>query len=799
MRELRVAVRSLVRQPGMAALAVVALGLGIGLTTTMFSIVNGAVLRGLPFPESDRILHMAPFDIAEQDDLDSNVHTFAEFRNRQQSFDQLAAFQFQSANVVGPSGVPARYDGARLTANTFRLLRIAPALGRDFRDDDSAPGAAPVVMIGDKVWQEQFDGSPDAIGQVLRVNGMPMTIVGVMPPKFRFPNAHDIWPALIVDPDGTKFGDGPGLETIGRLRPGVSPDEAGAEMAVIWRQLEQAYPDRYPGGETVEVKTYIEEFIGGQTVAMLLTMLTAVFGVLVIACVNVANLVLARAAARTREVALRTAIGATRWQVVRQMMLEVLVLAATGAAAGLGLAQLGIMLFNRAIVDTNPPFWIDIRIDGRVLGFVTLAAVVAAFVSGLVPALRASRANLASVMNDEGRTTGLRMGRFSRVLVVAELAVSFGLLVMAGLVVQSLSNIARADFGFAAHDVFSARLSLPAADYPDEQRRRQFQDAVLTRLRQLPGVQRVAFGTGVPLRGPYFAIRLPDRQYPSDRDYHDVHGLVVSPEYFRVLRVALIEGREFDARDRDDDAPTVIVNQAFGRKYYPEGALGRRLAVATGAHQEWREIVGVVPDLGMGETPGDSVREAIYLPIGQMPSAIFSVFAHASGAPLNLSAPARDAIRELDVNLPLFNINTVQQEFEQSTWPFRVFGTLFMAFGVAALFLATVGLYGVMAFSVSRRTQEIGVRMAMGAGARDVLFMVMQQGLWQVGAGMLLGAGLGMALGSAATLLLFRVSPFDPLIMAAIAGVLGATALLACLVPARRAAGVDPMVALRHQ
>jgi predicted permease len=799
MRELRIAVRSLSRQPGMAALAVVALGLGIGLTTTMFSIVNGAVLRGLPFPESDRILHLAPFNIAEQDDLDTNPHTFAELRDRQQSFEQLAAFQFQSANVVGPSGVPARYEGARVTANTFRLLRVDPIFGRDFRDEDSAPGAAAVVMIGDKVWQEQFDRAPDAIGQVLRVNGTAMTIVGVMPAAFRFPSAHDIWPALIVDPAGTRFGEGPGLETLGRLRPGLSMDEAGAEMAVIWRRLEQAYPDRYPGGETVEVKTYIEEFIGAQTVGMLLTMMTAVFGVLVIACVNVANLVLARAAARTREVALRTAIGATRWQVMRQLLLEVLVLAGAGAAVGLGLAQLGILLFNRAIVDTQPPFWIDIRIDGMVLLFVTAAALVAALVSGIVPAFRSSRSDLATSLNDEGRTTGLRLGRFSRTLVVAELAVSFGLLVMAGLVVQSLSNIGRADFGFAMADVFAARLSLPAADYPDEERRRQFLDAALDRLRQLPGVQAVAFGSGVPLRGPHYAVKLPDRAYASDRDYHDVHGIVASSDYFRVLRIGLVEGRAFDDRDRGDGAPTVIVNQAFAQRYYPDGVIGRRLAVATGAHQEWREIVGVVPDLGMGETPGDRVREAIYLPMSQMPSTSFDVLAHAAGAPLNLSASIRDVVRALDANLPLYNISSVERQFEASTWPFRVFGTLFMAFGVAALFLATVGLYGVMAFSVSRRTQEIGVRMALGAGASDVLLMVLGQGAWQIATGILLGAGLGIALGSAARLLLYHVSPYDPIILTAIAAVLAATALLACLIPARRAAAVDPMVALRHQ
>jgi putative ABC transport system permease protein len=278
-----------------------------------------------------------------------------------------------------------------------------------------------------------------------------------------------------------------------------------------------------------------------------------------------------------------------------------------------------------------------------------------------------------------------------------------------------------------------------------------------------------------------------------------VHGIVASTDYFRVLRVGLVEGRAFDDRDRADGAPTVIVNQAFVHRYYPDGAIGRQLAVATGAHQEWREIVGVVPDLGMGETPGDRVTEAIYLPMSQMPSTSFSIFAQASGAPLNLSAPVRDAVRSLDVNLPLFNLTTVERQFEESTWPFRVFGTLFMAFGVAALFLATVGLYGVMAFSVSRRTQEIGVRMALGAAASDVLLMVLRQGLWQIATGILLGAGLGIALGSAATLLLYRVSPYDPITLVAIAAVLAATALLACLIPARRAAAVDPMAALRYQ
>jgi predicted permease len=783
----------------MALLAIVALALGIGLTTTMFSIINGAVLRGLPFPESERIVHLAPFSLRDQDDRDANIHTFAELRDRQQSFEQLAAFQLQTTNVVGPDGVPARYTGATITANTFRLLRAVPAVGRDFRDEDSLPGAAPVVVIGDKVWQEQFDRAPGAIGQTLRVNGTVMTIVGVMPPKFRFPGNQDLWPALVVDPAGTPFGQGPALETIGRLRAGVSMEQAGAEMATIWRQLEQAFPERYPGGDTVEVKSFIEEFIGSETVSLLFTMLMAVFGVLLIACANVANLVLARAAARTREMALRTAIGASRWQVVRQMLLEVMVLASCGAAAGLALAQLGVTLFNRAIVDTSPPFWIDIRIDAPVLLFVSVSTVIAALVSGIVPALRASRTDLAAIMGDEGRTTGMRMGRFSRVLVVSEIAVSFGLLVMSGLIIQSLTNLAAADFGFAMRDVWTARVVLPDADYPDAATRRQFADTALTRLRVLPGVTAVALATGVPIGGPRWNVTLPHQQYASERDHPQAHGLIVSEDYFTVLRVPVLEGRPFDPRDRDTAPAVVIVNQAFARTHYPQGAVGQRLAVTTGELKGLREIVGVVPDLGMGQGSGDRLREAVYVPLAQAPVPALTILAHTAGPPLEISATVRDSVRMMDTNLPIFNIVTVQQSFDNNTWQYRVFGSLFLACGFASLFLATVGLYGVMAFSVRRRTQEIGVRMAVGAGSGDVLSMILKQGLWQIGAGILLGVGLGYTLGSAMALLLFGVRPYDPWVFTAITLVLGGTGLLACLVPARRAAAVDPMVALRHQ
>jgi predicted permease len=790
----------MVRQPGMSALAVIALAIGIGLTTTMFSIVNGAALRGLPFPDSDRILHVAPFNVTERDDVDSPAHTVAQFAARQQSFEQLAAFRFGTANVVGPDGIPERYRGAWITPNTFRALRVAPVIGRDLRDEESRPGAAPVVIIGDKVWQERFKGAQDVIGRPLRVNGTVMTVVGVMPPKFAFPSNQELWPAATIDPTTPRAPDEPVFEMIGRLRPGVSADQAGAEMAAIWNQLAQEFPDRYQKHFTTETKTYIQEFLGSEITGTLFAMLAAVLGVLAIACVNVANLVLARAADRSREIAVRTAVGAPRWRVVRQMMMEVVALAVLGAAAGLGITWSGVTLFNRAIVDTNPPFWIDIRIDGTVLLFVSIITILAAFVAGIVPALRASRADVTTVLNDEGRgTSSLRMGRLSRGLVVVEMALSFGLLVVSALVIQSIVQVGKADYGFATADVWTGRVQLPDNDYEDDQRKRQFASALLERLEAVPGVERAALGTGAVPYAPRFAIKFPGKTYDDDRGYPEARSLTVSPRFFDVLRVRVSQGRAFDARDRAGLDGVAIVNESFARKHFPGGALGQQFALARGDHQQWRTIIGIVPDLGMDIIDQGRNPEAFYLAFDQVPPSGFAVLLDTSGPPLAVTSAVRQAIREVDSNLPVFNVNTAQQAMYQGSWPFRVFGTLFMSFGFAALFLSVVGLYGVTAFSVRRRTQEIGVRMAMGAARSDVLRMVLRQGLMPVAIGMVVGIGLAALLGSALDLMFFNVSPYDPLTFTAIGLVLALTGLAACLAPARRAAGVDPMVALRYQ
>ena len=780
----------------MAALAILAFALGIGLTTTMFSIVNGAIIRGLPFPESERIYHVTPFNTAERRDTNSRPHTVAELARRQRSFEQLAAFRVDTANVAGADGIPERYRAAWITPNTLRLLKVAPAMGRDFRDDDGRPDAAPVAIIGDRVWRERFNGAPAVLGQPLRINGMMVTVIGVMPQRFGFPQTEELWMPAVIDSAAAPSASETGYEVIGRLNDRVSRQQATTELTAIWNQLVLEFPDRYATGFTVVVQPYVEEALG-PVVGALFTMLVAVLGVLVIACANVANLVLARAASRTREVAVRTAVGATRWRVIRQMVIEVLLLAAAGAAAGLAIAATAIEWFNRSIADSNPPFWIDIRIDSVVLAFVSMTTLLAAIAAGIVPALRASRVDISALLNDGGRgAAGLRIGLLGRGLVMVEMALSFGLLVVAALAIQSIVALSRMDFGFATSDVWMGRVDLPEERYTDDNRRRAFADALLDRLRSIPAVEAAALATSTPLGAPGYPIAVSGAEYQHEREYPRAWGATISPDYFRVLRVAIRKGRAFDARDRPGLERVALVNVSFERKYFPEGALGRQFAIARGERQ-WHTIVGVVPDLGVWDRRRN--QEGFYVALTQAPAASVAMLLDTSGSPpLGVTATVRHAVRELDPNLPVAGINTFEGVIHQNTWSVRVFGTLFTGFGFAALFLAAVGLYGVMSFSVRRRTQEIGVRMALGATTGDVLRMVLGHGIVPVAAGLLLGLGLAALLTNALRGLVFNMNPLDPATFVGIGVVLLLTGMAACLVPARRAVAVNPIEALRY-
>jgi predicted permease len=796
LQDLRYGIRMIGKRPGTSAIAIAALALGIGLTTTMFSIVQGVILRGLPFEESERIAFVARATVqqpAQRGQLPP--HDFVDYRDRQTTLESLAGYYRTSVTIASDGGLPERLRGVRMTANAFRVLRVAPLRGRDLTDADAAPGAPAVAIVSYRQWQSRFRESPDAVGSVVRINGTPTTIVGVMPAKFGFPEAEDIWlPSAITLPD--KRGTGTRVAVIGRLREGVTMERASAEFAGIARQLADTYPENK---DTIaRASPLIAESIPPRIRTTFYAMLGAVLGVMLIACVNVTNLQLARAAERTKEFAIRTALGSGRWRVVRQSLAEGLVLSIVGAAIGLGLAQLGVTYFMGAIADTQPPFWIDVRLDTTVLAFVTGITVAATLVSSMAPGLRVSRVDANTVLRDDTRgATSVRMGRFGRWLVVVEVTVSCGLLVVSGLMIRSIVNSSRLDYPFATRDVFYGTMSLDERVYMDTAAVRRGIEDLEQRLSGVPGVRRVAITTGVPGTGfaPQFSIEGATYETPESRPR--AAQINVTPGYFDVLDIGVRQGRLFNTADAGGAEPVAIVDEAFAAKHLAGGsALGRRLRIGD-EKQPWVTVVGVIPSLVTAQQPGQAV-ESIYLPLAQTPSRGFTVLARTSGDPLALAPTIRSTVAQHFQDTPMGNVNSLAGEFWRRGWAFRLFGGLFLTFGAAALLLAAAGLYGVMAFTVRRRTQEIGVRMALGANRRGVMGMVLWQGLWRVVLGIALGLYPGMWLGGQMQALTSASSTSDPVVHITAGLTLLISGTLATLVPAFRASSVDPLTALRH-
>jgi predicted permease len=801
----------LLKQPAVTGIAVLALGLGLGLTTTMFSIVYAAVIRGLPFEQPRQLMHVERARPSEnQLSLEVPVHDFADWRARQKSFEDLAAFYAGTVNVRGNEGKPERFSGAFITANAFPLLRVQPALGRTFREDENRPDAPLVLLLSDAAWRNHFGGDLNAVGQTVHVNGEVGTVIGVMPAGFACPMREEVWVPLRMDPLRIdRRQPGLTLEVFGRLRNGVSRDQAAAELAAIAQRLEQEYPETNRGITTV-MKPYTDEFIGDEAAAVLWAMLGAVFGVLLIACANVANLLLARAAARSKEIAVRTALGASRLRVIVQLLTESLVLAAAGALVGLGVAQLGVVLFNRSIADTNPPFWIDIKIDPGVLLFVLAITLASSLLAGLVPAFRASGGNISDVLKDEARgTSSFRLGRFSKGLVIAEIALSCGLLVPAGLMIKSVVQLKTTEFDFAKRDVFTARVGLFDAVYPDSVSRLRFYEELLRRLEGRPGVLAASLTSNLPVTGsPRGRFALEGRAYATERDYPMARRVVIAPRFFDTFGVSLLQGRDFGPEDRAGSLPVAIVNRSFAETFFPnQDPVGRRIRDPLarrdlgGTDQQagpWLTIIGVAPDVWM-QSIDDVDAAGFYLPLAQLDQRFISIAIRTRGNPLDLTSMVRDDVMAIDSDLPIYFVNSMEDVIEQSGWFYRVFGGLFMVFGFVALFLASVGLYAVMAFSVRRRTQEVGVRMALGAERRDVLRLILRQGMTQLAAGSFLGLGLAWWLARTLRTILFQVDPSDPLTFTAILASLVLTGLLATIVPARRATRVDPALALRYE
>ena len=801
LRDIRFGARTLRKTPGLALVAILALTLGIGLTTMMFSIVYGALMKGLPFPDGDRIVAVERVNRATGDDNDAmSIHEYLEVAQQQRSFTGVAAYYSGTVNVSGAERAE-RYDGAFVSANLFRVLNAQPVLGRSFRDGEDKPGAEKVVVLGYRMWQDRFDGRQDVLGQTLRANGVTYTIVGVMPEGMLFPANQQIWLPLPHDPVKLKWGEGQWVTTIGRLRDGVTLDQASVDVARIFARLE---PEHKETNEniTASVITFLDAEMGDEPRTLLFTMLGAVFLVLLIACTNVANLLLGRAAFRVKEVGIRNALGASRWDVVRQFLLEAFVLAGIATLLGTIVAKAGIDAFNRAIVDSQPPYWIDIALHPPVLLFTAVLALLTTLMAGTVPALQSSRTDLHDVLKDETRgSSGLRIGRISRTLVVVEIALSCALLVAAGLMVKSIANLRTIEWGFHTENIFTARLGFPSA-YTDTLAQERFFEQLAERLAQLPSAQAASLSSGLPGTGQgQGRITVEGKTYAEDRDYPEVSGLVVTPGFFDVFDVPARQGRTLAASDRKGAMPVAVVNERFAREQFgTQSPLGRRVRFGGRTTQNpWLTIVGVVPDLHAGDNE-DPRPAAVYTPLAQNHRNFLSIAVRSRGGdPMGLATPVRETVASLDADIPIYWVYSMTEALARPTWFFRVFGTLFMIFGFVALFLASIGLYAVMAFAVGRRTREFGIRMALGAQGGDVIRLIMRQGAWQLGIGMVAGLAAAAGVAQLLTIVLFEVQPRDPVIFAGVAAVLMGAGMLACLLPAVRATRVTPVTALRTE
>ena len=810
LNDIRFGARMLLKRPGLSVTAVVALALGIGLTTSMFSIVYGLVLRGLPFEDPEALVAINRTRPAQNvRSMSVTIHDFEDWRDQQTSFEHLAAWLPTTVNVSGSEGDPIWYTGTYANAHLFDVLRVLPILGRTFRPEEDHPSTPPVMVLSYRAWQDGFQGDPDVIGRTVTANAELTTIVGVMPENFDFPGTVEIWMPLRMDPLEFPRGSGPdtgtsSLQAIGRLKAGVSVEQAQTEMTTIAERLATAYPDTNAGIGVI-VRPVLDTFLGTELPAMLFTMLGAVFGVLLIACGNVANLLLVRTIQRAKEVAIRTALGASRVRTVVQVLAEAFILSVVGAIGGLGIAKVGVDYFNGALAVFPMPLWLEIALDPVAVAFVVGLTCVATVFAGIVPALRASRTDVNEILNDESRgSSGVRLGRISHGLVVAEIAVSCALLVVSGLMISTVTNVSQFDYGFDTDRLFTARLRLLDGDYPTAQDKRRFGDDLVRRLEDQPGVRSASLTSHLPASG---GLRQPlsvgGVAYPTELDHPQVRRVVVSPGYFDTLDVAPVRGRMFARTDTPETAPVAIVNEQFVALYLDDGdPMGQQIKLGED-DEAWRTVVGVVPNLhlgGMGGGDSEPQHEGVYLPLTQEVLSYVYIVTRTTQDPMTLTSAVQASIRAIDPQLPIYWVRSLNEHFAMRAVFYEIFGTLFTAFGMAALLLATIGLYGVMSFSASNRTREIGVRMALGAQSQAVLALILRRGALHVAIGLVVGLGLAGLLAQGLRTFLFGINLWDDaLMLVTVVVALSLAGLTACFVPARRAAHISPVQALRYE
>ncbi len=801
--DIRYALRNLRKSPSFAIVAAVTLALGIGTNTTMFSVVENILIRPFPFAEPSRLAVL--YEQQPKNDIrraSPSYQNFLDWQRQTKTFAALAAQTAQST-VLSDEEEPLRLLGGVVSWNLFPLLGIAPALGRQFREDEDQPGAPGVVLIGDALWRQRYHGDSGILGRVLQINGRPHAVVGVMPPRFRFPNDQDLWIPIAPIHHRTPR-DARGFAVFGRLAPGATLEQAAAEISGIERRLVEAYPDANREWEAT-AEPLAAELIPDDVRLILLTMMGAVTFVLLIACANLANLLLARATARQREVAVRTALGASRWRIVRQLLTESVIVALIGAVGGVLLAAWGTELIWLGIPpEDGVPYYINWSMDAPTLAYTLVVAVTVGIVFGLAPALEATRGSLQESLKDGSRGAGAggRRNRLRNSLVVAEVALSLVLLVGASLFVRSFLNAMGESGGIDTRQLMTMRFFMPGQVYDSAGPKARRVADIVGRLEALPGVLAATASNTIPLSGGGNGggIEVEGKPEPSGRR-HQIFWTGVTGHWLRTLDLPLIAGRDFTDREAAESIPVAIVNRTMAERFWRgDDAVGRRFRLVDDSAIGWVTVIGVIRDIHNNDIDDTERTPSAYLPYPYLPTRNTGLTVRVAGLnPAAIVASARSAIRTADPVLPVFEVATLEAVRRQGFWYLRLYSWMFGVFGMIALLLAAVGVYSVLAYNVAQRTQEIGVRMALGARARDVLRLVVGQGvrlaLLGVAIGLLAAFGVTRVLVS----ILFQVGPGDPLSYGGVALFLGGVAALASYIPARRATQVDPIVALRYE